>query len=140
MNQHIDLVKNITPKVHIAEDHAVNKYLCLWPGLVRLLIEHWVEWNHQDGFRIEDQFKRERNLGRRAEFVAGRMHEMSNVGIRQKITQVHNTGKRKTNVPGVYKKKRLCEAITPSPPKRAKTPCTTPMGELEVCLPVANIE
>ena len=140
MNQHIDLVKNITPKVHIAEDHAVNKYLCLWPGLVCLLIKHWVEWNHQDGFRIEDQFKRERNLGRRAEFVAGRMHEMSNVGIRQKITQVHNTGKRKTNVPGVYKKKRLCEAITPSPPKRAKTPCTTPMGELEVCLPVANIE
>ena len=140
VDRHINLVKNITPKVHIAEDHAVDQYLRLRPGLVRLLIEHWVERNHQDGSRIEEQFRRERKIERRADFVAGRMHKMNNASIRQQITKVHSKGKRITDLPGEYKKKRVGDPITPSPPKRTRTPGTTPMNELEVCLPVANIE
>ena len=40
VSKHIDLVKNATPKVHIAGVHAVDPYLRVCPGLVRLLIEH----------------------------------------------------------------------------------------------------
>ena len=141
VDQHINLVKNITPKVHIAENHAVDQYLRLRPGLMRLLIEHWVKRNHQNGSWIEEQFRRERNSERRAGVVARRMHKMNNASIRQQITNVHSKGKRITDLPGEYTKKRVGKPITPSPLKRTRTPCTTPMNELEVCLPpVANIE
>ena len=40
VSKHVDLVKNATPKVHIAGVHAVDQYLRVRPGLVRLLIEH----------------------------------------------------------------------------------------------------
>ena len=33
----------------ISLDHDVDQYLSVRPGLVRLLIEHWVELNHQVG-------------------------------------------------------------------------------------------
>ncbi len=52
------LLKNKTPKVHVAEDHAVDQYLNLRPGLLRLLVEHWVEQNHQESAKIENRFKR----------------------------------------------------------------------------------
>jgi len=62
VDQHINLVKNITPKVYITEDHAVDQYLRVRPDLVQLVIEHWVERNHQYRFRVHDQFKREREM------------------------------------------------------------------------------
>ena len=49
VRKHQALVKNMIPKVHLAEAHAVDQYLRVRPGLVRLLIEHWVERNHQEG-------------------------------------------------------------------------------------------
>jgi len=147
VDKHIALVGNITPKVHIAEDHAVDQYLRVRPGLVRLLIEHWVERNHQDGHRIEQQFKNERNIGRKAEFVAGKMHKKSNPEIRQKITEVHKS-KRICDVPGKYSKRKRGDAITPSPSRRTITrnlsPTTIlrnlrPTQDLEMCLPCTGL-
>ena len=140
VDRHISLLGNITPKVHVAEDHAVDQYLSVRPGLVRLLIEHWVELNHQVGYRIKQQFKHERNIGRKAEFIAAKMHKQGNPEIQQKITEVHISNKRKCNVPGKYTKKRGADAITPSPP-RQQPPSSNDVGmRLDVCSPVTTLQ
>ena len=54
---HHDLVDNKTPKTHVAQYHSVPQYLRLHPGLLRKLIEHWVEQSHQTGHKIEQQFR-----------------------------------------------------------------------------------
>ena len=48
-----------------------------------------MERNHQDGHRIEQQFKNERNIERKAVFVAGKMHKKSNPEIRQTLDLRH---------------------------------------------------
>ena len=51
VNAHFALLNNKTPKVHVAQEHAVTQYLHVHPGMMRLLMEHWVEKNHQDSAR-----------------------------------------------------------------------------------------
>ena len=78
VNAHVALLRNKTPKVHVAEEHAVAQYMRLRPGMMRLLMEHWVEKNHQDSAKIEHNFKRVPNLQSRANFVAGARHAANN--------------------------------------------------------------
>ena len=56
VSKHVALLKKKTPKVYVAEDHAVDQYLTFRPGFMRLLVEHWVERNHQEGYQVEQQY------------------------------------------------------------------------------------
>ena len=116
VEKHIMLVENETPKVHVAGVHAAEQYLRVRPGLVRLLIEHFVERNHQVGWNIEKQFHHVPQLERRANYTAGKLHKANNPDIKQKITKVHEKIRR-----GEYKKRTSTSrslSITPSPPRR----------------------
>ena len=92
-----------------------------------------MERNYQDGHRIEQQFKNERNIDRKADFVAGKMHKKSNPEIRQKITEVHKS-ERMCDVLGKYFKRKSGDAITPSPPRRTITRNLSPTQDLEMRL------
>jgi len=102
VNAHFALLRNKTPKVHVAEEHAVAQYMRLRPGMMRLLMEHWVEKNHQDSAKIEHNFKRVPNLQSRANFVAGARHAANNSLIKKRVAEVDlQTGR------GQYKKGRI---------------------------------
>ena len=98
---HFALLNNKTPKVHVARDHAVDQYERLAPGFLRLLIEHWVELNHQQGYRIEQQFKHVPGNKAKAEFTAQSRHSANNAAIHQRKEFV-----KKYNARGGYKNAR----------------------------------
>ena len=102
MNAHFALLNNKTPKVHVAQEHAVTQYLHVRPGMMRLLMEHWVEKNHQDSARIENTFKHIPNLQSRANFAAGARHAANNSEIKKRIAEVDSKSAR-----GEYKKGRI---------------------------------
>ena len=120
---HSKLLENITPKVHVAEDHAVQMYLRLRPGLLRLLIEHFVEKQHQDSRKIEDQYKRIPDRVARAKGRAGARQMINNGKIQAKIEEV-NTPKR-----GPYKKRKNAPAENPVTPSPNKRPMANPPAE-----------
>jgi len=139
VSKHVNLVKNATPKVHIAGVHAVDQYLRVRPGLVRLLIEHWVERNHQEGYKTEQQFRHEPKIERKAEFIAAKLQKKHNPEIQQQITQVNKSSKKKCTLLGKYTRKRPpAEAISPSPTKQPRTRRSSFELELDMCLPVTN--
>ena len=45
VNAHFALLGNKTPNVHVAQEYDVAQYLCVCPGMMRLLMKHWVEKN-----------------------------------------------------------------------------------------------
>ena len=53
ISNHFPLLKNMTPKVHFSGENAVDQYKRLTPRFLWLLVEHWVELNHQLGYIIE---------------------------------------------------------------------------------------
>ena len=57
ISNYLVLLKNMNPKLHVAGEHAANHDKILTPGFLWLLVEYWVELNHQQGYRIEQQFK-----------------------------------------------------------------------------------
>ena len=80
--------------------------------MLRLLVEHWVEQNHQIGCKKEQQFKHEPDHKKRAIFTAKKRHVKKNHLILQRIKEVNDIGKR-----GEYKKKS--STVSPSPSKRS---------------------
>ena len=101
VDTHFSLVGNKTPKVHVAEAHAVPQYLRLPPGLMRLLVEHWVERNHQDAWKVEKQFCRVSELYARAKYTAAERHAASNARLKMRALEVNESAKRKRKeVPG----------------------------------------
>jgi len=106
----------------------VDQYLRVYP--VRLLIEHWVERNHKEGYKIEQQFRHEPKIERKANFVAAKLQKKN-------IPEMQNqSSKRKYIVLGKYTKKcQPAEAITSSPPKQERTSCFSFGLELDICLP-----
>ena len=56
MRIHRECGLSITPKVHTMEDHAWQQFLSFTHGLA-LLIKDFVEKNHQDQYKIENQTK-----------------------------------------------------------------------------------
>ena len=116
VKKHYALLKNKTPKAHVAEDHAVDQYLTFRRGFVRLLIEHWVEQNHQEGYKIEQQFKRVPGHEAKADFTAKARHRSNNAEIQTKIKWVDGKNSR-----GKYKKRTSpSAAVSPSPQKRPR--------------------
>jgi len=107
------LLKNKTPKVHVAEDHAVDQYLTFRPGFMRLLIEHWVERNHQEGYLVEQQYKRVPGMEARADFTAQARHKANNAQMKTHIKWVQEDRAR-----GKYKKRTSDSAVTPSPKQK----------------------
>ena len=119
VSNHFALLNNKTPKVHVARDHAVDQYERLAPGFLRLLIEHWVELNHQQGYRIEQQFKHVPGNKAKAEFTAQSRHSANNAAIHQRKEFV-----KKYNARGGYKKRKECFTflVSPSPPAKRQRP------------------
>lgn len=107
---HVALLGNKTPKVHTVEDHAVEQFLCLRPGLMALIMEDedFVERNHQTGSKIEDQHKRVANLQDNADYTAAKMYLMMNPEVQRRIKEVNDATKR-----GSYKERKR-EAAPPS--------------------------
>ena len=91
---HVALLGNKTPKVHVAQCHAVDQYLSVKPGLICLLIEHWVERNHQEGYQIKEMHKHMPELQRRANSEAGKRKKRHNPAIQQRIAEVNKSRKR----------------------------------------------
>jgi len=125
--------------VHIAELHTVDQYLRVHPGLVRLSIEHWVERNHQEGYKIEQQFRHEPKIERKADFVDTKLQKKNCPEIQQKITEVNKSSKRKCVIPGKYANKHIpAKAVTPSPAKQQRTGRSSFELELYMCLPATH--
>ena len=99
MEAHYNLLGNKTPKVHIAGAHAIEHYLRHRPGLMRLLVEHWVEQNHQESSKIENRFKRVPDLEARANFTAAARHAANNAEVQKRKRDVRSDTSR-----GKYKK------------------------------------
>ena len=91
---HHDLVDNKTPKTHVAQYHSVAQYLRLHPGLLRKLIEHWVEQSHQSGYKIEQQFRRIPGIENKANCKAGKRHSSNNPDIQNQIEHVRKKNAR----------------------------------------------
>lgn len=98
--KHREVLKNLTPKAHIGEDHAARSFRELPSGLFRLLIEQWVEHNHQIGSRIENQYQGVVGLQEQFNGIASREHMAGNSEIRNRIKDVHDH-----NARGPYQKK-----------------------------------
>ena len=116
------LLGNKTPKVHVAEDHAVKQFQRLPRGFTRFTVEQWVEVNHQEGKKNEEQFSRVVNLEDRANFSAANRHKAMNGEIKNHIKNVREDKKR-----GKYNKRKnesttdeSTSAVTPSPQKRSR--------------------
>ena len=88
VNAHFVLLGNKTLKVYVAQEHAVAQYLHVRPGMMRLLMEHWVEKNHQDGAKIENNFKHIQNLQSRANLSAGARQAANNSKIKKRVAEV----------------------------------------------------
>ena len=132
VRKHQEVLKNMTPKVHLAEYHTVDQYQRLPPGLVRLLVEQWVEVNHQVGKKKEAQFRHMPDNEKRANSTAKSQHRARNPAIVQRIKEVQQHKSR-----GLYKKKdkKMADsveaegdtaAVSPSPQKKGTTSSQRP--------------
>ena len=88
VNAHFALLGNKTPKVYVAQEHAMAQYLHVRPGMMRLLMEHWVGKNHQDGAKIENNFKHIQNVQARANLSAGARQAANNSKIKKRVSEV----------------------------------------------------
>ena len=70
------------------------QYLGVRPRIMRPLMEHWVEKNHQDSARIENTFKHIPNLQSHANFAAGARHAVNNSEIKKRIAEVDSKSAR----------------------------------------------
>ena len=110
-----EVLGNVTPKTHVSETHAPKCFLEMPSGLFRLLIEQWLERNHQDGKKLEAQHQHMSNVQQRAESIGKREHQKHHPLIEDRIKAVHAKGAR-----GNYAKR---SADTPEP--QANTPART---------------
>jgi len=110
---HVKLLKNKTPKVHVAECHAVAQFLRFKPGFVRLITEHWVEHCHQIGSRDEQQFRNCANNEVKAHRIAAARHRDSNSIVQQRIKWVNDKFKRGKRAP--YRSRARTETAQPPP-------------------------
>ena len=83
-------VLSVTPKVHSIEDHAFDQY-ALFPDGIALMIEDFVEQNHQNGHRNEENFKRIVNPDIRAMCGAKARRNQNNANIQLQIKLVNST-------------------------------------------------
>ena len=108
---HVELLKNKTPKVHVAEDHAVAQYLRFSPGFVRLITEQWVERSHQIGAKDEARYRHITNIADKANCKAESRHKANNALIQKQITWVHSKTAR-----GTYNKRKEPATDVSTPP------------------------
>jgi len=125
---HFTLLENKTPKVHVVEDHAADHFLRLRPGMMRMLIEQFVERNHQEASQVEQNFRHVPSLASRAKFTAAERHARKNAVVRKRNAKVHKkTGRGKNKLKRRTRKRTyhrldgvqgVIPGITPSPPSR----------------------
>ena len=121
VRKHQEVLKNITPKVHLAEYHAVDQFQQLPPGMVRLLVEQWVEVNHQISKKKEAQHSHMPDHQKRANSIAKSQHKSRNPDIIQRINEVKNHKKR-----GPYKKKKKEQGTSDSVEEEGGTAAVSP--------------
>ena len=116
MRIHRECGLSITPKVHTMEDHAWRQFLSFTHGLA-LLIEDFVEKNHQDQYKIENQTKRIKNKQLRANRASKIERVAANHQVKAKVHEV----KKKRSRPSQKKiKKEECKPTLIHSPTMAK--------------------
>jgi hypothetical protein len=116
MRIHRECGLSITPKVHTMEDHAWRQFLSFTHGLA-LLIEDFVEKNHQDQYKIENQTKRIKNKQLRANRASKIERVAANHQVQAKVHEV----KKKRSRPSQKKiKKEECKPTLIHSPTMAK--------------------
>lgn len=115
VEKHRAMGLSITPKVHLIEDHAIVQYRTYPDGLA-LLIEEFVEQNHQKGRQVEEQFKRINNLDKQANCKAKELRARANAKIQK---QIHEVNERSSRGITYNSKRKAHDDITPSPPKKS---------------------
>ena len=98
---------------HLCEDHAINQFLSLPPGLFRLLIEEWVEHNHQIGSRVETRYRNQQDFDLRANSIVQSIHQLQHPKVQQRIKDVN-----KPRVGGAYRKREVPPASQDSPERQ----------------------
>ena len=128
VNSHYALVQNKTPKVHVAEAHAVPQFMQLEPGLMRLLVEHWVERNHQDASLLEKNFSRTRQLKSKANSIAAHRHAENNSQVKTRIFEVNKAVQRgiQYEITGKYARKRTNDDTSVTLENRVLSEGTSP--------------
>ena len=111
--KHREMMGKLTPKGHLCEDHAINQFLSLPPGLFRLLIEEWVEHNHQIGSRVETRYRNQQDIDLRANSIAMSIHQMQLPEVKQRIKDVN-----KPRVVWAYRKRGVPPASQDSPERQ----------------------
>ena len=78
---------SVPPKAHILEDHAVEQYILHLENGLPLVVEQFVERNHQDGKRHDEQSKRIKDPQLRANNHARRkcLDNLGAIKRRQKL-------------------------------------------------------
>ena len=93
VKKHRSVGLSVTPKVHIVEDHLAQQYSNI-PGGIALLLEDFVEHNHQIGHRHDERTKRIVDEEKRATCKAKRKHIESNAEVQQQIQSVRKKSAR----------------------------------------------
>ena len=100
------MFKGVIPTAHCIEDHSVDLFICNMENGLPLMIEQFVERNHQDGRRLDDQCKRIVCPIKRARTHARRKALDGLASINRRIKEVNDATKR-----GSYKLKEGSELI-----------------------------
>ena len=81
--------QKVTPKAHALEDHMIDQYITHLENGLPLVIEQFVERNHQDGKRHDEQVKRIKDPQIRADNMAKRKYldDLAVIKIRQKAVR-----------------------------------------------------
>ena len=106
MSQYREMFKGVTPKAHCIEDHSVDLFIRHMENGLPLMIEQFVERNHQDGRRLDEQCKRIVCPIKRARTHARRKALDGLASINRRIKEVNDATKR-----GIYKLKEGSELI-----------------------------
>ena len=112
-----EMLPTMPPKAHIIEDHAVEQFVRHLQNGLWLVIEQFVERNHQEGRILDDQCKRVPILQQRAETHCKRkgLNGLASIRKRQKVVQ-------SATAKGKYKKKGDQDVSSLDPPPATVSP------------------
>jgi len=100
-----EMMPTVPPKAHIMEDHAVEQFQRHFENGLYLVIEQFVEQNHQNGRRLDDQCKRVPDHQTRANTHCKRKALDGLAVVQKRIKVVHDFWSR-----GTYAKKKKADS------------------------------
>ena len=99
MDKWREMMPTLPPKAHIIDDHAIEQFVRHFENGLYLVIEQFVEQNHQNGRRLDDQCKRVPDQQTRANTHCKRKALDGLAAIRKRQKEVHEDTAREKNKP-----------------------------------------